>query len=342
MFALILALLYTAPARAAEAKPAEQAAQARTESQITASLVLKVAKRDEAADALVKKTQALGGYFSTLASAQVVLRVPVDHTEDLLATARSLGLVVSNTYQRTDQSAPLGDLRSRLGARQDVLQRYLEVLGSAHADAVVTVEQQVTSLIAEIEGLQGRIRLLENQVDYATVTVAFQFRERAAPRVDGSSSFAWLNTVNLSELIGDFRGGYRRARPKGVVAGAPEGFAAYGKARPFRAVSPDGLMFQVRTTPHEPEATLDFWKEALRKRMIDAGYTLLADADVKAGGTPGYLIELAAPMGPEDDVYWVAVFPHGGQLVIVEAAGEAARFHAREAAIKAAIEALKL
>ena len=101
-------------------------------------------------------------------------------------------------------------------------------------------------------------------------------------------------------------------------------------------------MFQVRTTPHEPEATLDFWKEALRKRMIDAGYTLLADADVKAGGTPGYLIKLAAPMGPEDDVYWVAVFPHGGQLVIVEAAGEAARFHAREAAIKAAIEALKL
>jgi hypothetical protein len=47
-------------------------------------------------------------------------------------------------------------------------------------------------------------------------------------------------------------------------------------------------------------------------------------------------------MGPEDDVYWVAIFPRGAQLVIVESAGEAARFHAREATIKAAIEGLKL
>ena len=342
MFTLLLTLLFTTPAHADEAKPAPQAVQAQTASQVTATLVLKVAKRDEAADALVKKTQALGGYFSTLASAQVVLRVPVDHTEELLATARGLGLVVSKTYQRTDQSAALGDLRSRLGARQDVLKRYLEVLGAAHADAVVTVEQQVTSLIAEIEGLQGQIRMMENQVDYATVTVAFQFRERAAPRVDGSSSFAWLNTVNLSDLISGFRAGSRGPRLKGVVARAPEGFAAYDKARPFRAVSPDGLMYQVRTMPHEPEATLFFWKEALKKRMIDAGYTWLADVDLQDGSVPGYLCELAAPMGPEDDVYWVAVFPHGDQLVIVEAAGEAARFHAKEAAIKAAIEALKL
>ncbi len=334
---LLLSSSLAGPARAESVAPPEATAQAPSEAQVRASMVIKVAKRDVAAEALLAKTKELNGYFATLASQQVVLRVPVAATDTLLGYASTLGLVVTKGYSRDDMSATLNDLRSRLSARQSVLARYLEVLGGAHADAVVTVEQQVTSLIGEIENLSGRIRLLENQVDYATVTVSFQFRERAAPRRDGQSSFPWLNSVNLADLIEGFRGGIPARKLRGVTVAAPDGFAAYDKARPFRAVSPDGVLFQVRTAKHEPEATLDFWKEALKKRMLDAGYTFVAERDVEASGAKGYLIELAAPMGAEDDSYWVAVFPDGRRLVIVEAAGEAGRFLARGEAIRAAI-----
>lgn len=342
---LLLAALVASPIRAESLAPPDVPAQerpARGESQVRASLVIKVAQRDAAADALIAKNQELGGYFANLASQQVVLRVPVAHADALLATAGTLGLVVSRSYDRVDMSQRLGELRSRLKARQDVLGRYLDVLKGAHADAVVTVEQQVTGLIAEIENLQGQIRLIENQIAYATLSVSFQFRERAAPRRDGSSSFEWLNTVNLSDIIDNFRSGWRGRRLSGVSVTAPEGFAPYDKPRPFRAVSPDGILFQVRAVKHKPEATLAFWKEALKKRMSDAGYTFVAESDLQAGDTPGYLIELAAPMGAEDDSYWVAIFPDGRRLVIAEAAGEAGRFQARAEAIRGAITGMAL
>lgn len=313
------------------------------ESQIQATLTVKVPKRDVAMDALIAETRRLGGYFANLSAQQVVLRVPVQRADALIAYAGSLGLVVARGYQRNDLSATLGDSRSRLKSRADVLQRYFDVLNTAHVDAVVSVEQQITSLIAEIESLEGQIRALESQAELATVTVNFQFRERAAPRRDGSSSFGWLNTVNLADLIDGFRGGARGEKLGGVTVPVPDGFARYdNKSRPFRAVSPDGVLFQVRAAEHKPEATLDFWREALKKRMADAGYTFIADAEVSAGGVKGYLIELAAPMGTEDSSYWVAVFPDGARLILVEAAGEAGLFQARSAAIRAAIGGMKI
>lgn len=345
MTGLLLSLLLAgARAETAPATPAAptSAPAAPRESQVTASLVLKVAQRDAAAESMLAKTKEMGGYFSTLASQQVVLRVPVASADALIAHAGTLGLVVSRSFSRTDMSQTLGELRARLAARQSVLDRYMAVLGGAHADAVVTVERQVTSLIAEIENLEGRIRLLENQVAYATVTVAFQFRERAAPRRDGSSSFAWLNTVNLADLVDGFRAGARQDRLAGVRPVAPAGFAVYEKPRPYRAVSPDGVLYQVRVAREVEEASLDFWKEALKKRMLDAGYTFVAEGAIQAGGVDGYLLQLAAPMGAEDDSYWVSIFPRGDRLVLVEAAGEAGRFQAHAAAVRAAIEGIGL
>ena len=76
--------------------------------------------------------------------------------------------------------------------------------------------------------------------------------------------------------------------------------------------------------------------------MADAGYTFVAESEITAGGVKGYLIELAAPMGTEDSSYWIAVFPDGKRLIVVEAAGEAGIFQARSAAIRAAISGMTI
>ena len=320
--------------------PVEAPPAVANEATVSASLVLKVAQRDAAADAVIAKAKELGGYFSSLSSDQVVLRVPVASVDALVSAASGLGFVVARGYSRTDQSAALDEQRSRLGAREEVLARYMDVLSGAHADAVVTVESQITALISEIETLKGSIQLLEAQTSYGTVTVSFQFQDRAAPARNGSSHFPWLNTVNLSDRLSDLRDGPSGPRLHGVTVTAPTEFAPYKKARPYRATSPDDVFFVVRTAKHKPEATLAFWKEALRKRMVDAGYTVVSESDVSASGKPGALIELAAPMGAQDYSYLVAVFVDGKRLVIVEAAGEVSRFQARKAAILASIQGM--
>lgn len=307
------------------------------EVQVNASLVLKVAQRDAAADAAIARAKELGGYFTNLSSEQVVLRVPVGKVDALLASASGLGFVVSRGYSRADLSATLDEQRSRLNARETVLARYLTVLEGAHVDAVVTVEREITSLIGQIESLKGSIQLLEAQTSYGTVSVNFQFQDRAAPARDGSSNFPWLNTVNLADRLADLRSGRLGERLRGVTVPVPQDFAHYKKNRPFRATSADGVLFEVRTAKHKPEATLAFWKEALRKRMTDAGYTVVAESDVTASGKPGAMLELAAPMGAQDYSYLVAVFVHGKKLVLVEAAGEVSKFQVRKAAILASV-----
>jgi hypothetical protein len=134
---------------------------------------------------------------------------------------------------------------------------------------------------------------------------------------------------------------------KGFDASAPQGFAPYTGwhallTREFRAVSSDGVVYRVRREANEPVAELSFWKEALKKRMLDAGYVFVADSSVKAGTTTGYLLELAAPMGAQDYSYLVAAFVDGKHIIVVESAGEVTRLAKHKADIVKAMEALSL
>lgn len=309
-----------------------------TPSQVTASLVLKVAKRDETMDALVASAEGMDGYLAQLGRMNVVLKVPTARVGELIDAAGRLGLVVDRNWSSNDLSERLTDARARLGARQAVLEGYYAVLGSAGPDAVVTVERQIVSLVAEVEKLSGQIRLLESQAAWATVTVSLQFRERAQPSRDARSSFAWINTVNLVDLVGSFRSGsLRSAKRLPIAVATPEGFAPYDDLkRATAAVSADEVLFLARAEKHEPEADLAFWEEALQRRMAEAGYRVQAEREVTVDGHAGYRLELAAPFGTDDYLYWVTLVPVGDRLVLLEAAGEAAAFDRRRAAIQAA------
>jgi hypothetical protein len=127
---------------------------------------------------------------------------------------------------------------------------------------------------------------------------------------------------------------------RGFDATPPEGFASFDDWTQFRAVSADGIMYMVRAEDNDPEAELDFWKEALKNRMKDAGYAFVSEEDLK-GPAPGYLIELAAPVGEQDYSYLVAIFVRGSDIIVAEASGEVSRFAGRRDAIVTAMAKIK-
>lgn len=171
---------------------------------ISSTIVLKVTDRNQAADVLIAEAERLGGYFLTRDDNQVILLVPSARAEVLLGKIDPMGTVVQRSFAANDVTARLRELRTRLKSREEVFRRYFSVLQSAGQGTVVQVESQMTGLVTEIEGIKGSIRLIEHQLDYATITVRFQFRERRPPSRDGNSSFAWLNTVNLADLFSEF------------------------------------------------------------------------------------------------------------------------------------------
>ncbi len=170
-----------------------------------ASLTIKVTNKDAAADALVRKAEELGGYFSERTEQALVLRVPTGREGDLIALGETQGIVIERRFQKADLSETLDQAKSQLRSREETLKRYMDVLRDAGADQIVMVEREIVAQIQDIERLKGRIRAFEHRLRFALVNVAFQFRERRAPLKTGQSSFAWLNRVNLADLLEEFR-----------------------------------------------------------------------------------------------------------------------------------------
>lgn len=167
-------------------------------------LVVKVAEPVVAADALVAAVEELGGYFASRADAAVTLKVPSPQRKTLLEKAKAMGVVVQQTHQSRDLTQQLEEWRTLLASRRGVFARYEAVLKESSAEAVVTVEREMTALVQAIEQLEGQLRMAEHQLEYAQVTVRFEFRDRTPPSRDGRSSFAWLNGLNLADLLQEF------------------------------------------------------------------------------------------------------------------------------------------
>ena len=210
------------------------------------------------------------------------------------------------------------------------------MLETADARSVVRVEQQIIQAIVQIEQIKGQIRVLEDQAAYARVTVDFRFRDRAAPRRDGSSSFAWLNSLNITDVVGGLQHTYPNWKTQAVTPITPDGFSSWKRTKSYRAASPNGVLYRVRTVKHKPEADVVFWREAVRERMLAAGYKVVAEEDLPGGGR----IELVSPLGQEDWTYLISFYLDGSRLVIAEAAGEVSRLDPRRDAIDAAMAAL--
>jgi len=89
------------------------------------------------------------------------------------------------------------------------------------------------------------------------------------------------------------------------------------------------------------QGDIDFWKAALKIRMVeDAGYQFVSEEDLVVDGTPGYLIELQAPIGIEDYRYLIAIFKTDKHLTLIESAGKIEDFLSRRDAIIEAVKGL--
>jgi hypothetical protein len=147
---------------------------------------------------------------------------------------------------------------------------------------------------------------------------------------------AWLPTVAGATLLLAILSACETPPP----VTPPTGFAVYDETEVVRAVSPEGVRFRVHYEDHEPEQSLEFWQEALRRHLDRSGYGLLSEAKFSAVAGDGVLFEWVAPVGAEDWVYLTAVVPAGDRLIVAEAAGPAELYSERREAIREGLESI--
>lgn len=138
--------------------------------------------------------------YSGTAETRMEIRIPQQSLslfiDELCASAK---FVERKEMKADDAGLEFTDLRARLKAREQLEERYLQLLQRAgKVSEMIEVEQQLNQVRTDIETLQGRLNYISNKVAMATLTVSMyevvavtdapgrSFLSRAAENFTGS------------------------------------------------------------------------------------------------------------------------------------------------------------
>lgn len=103
----------------------------------------------------------------------ITIRVPDRQYEDVMARLRGLAVEVLNEQsESSDVTEEFTDLQARLRNLEATERQYLSFLERARdLDDILVITDRINQVRAEIEQVQGRINLLQNLSELATITV---------------------------------------------------------------------------------------------------------------------------------------------------------------------------
>jgi hypothetical protein len=118
----------------------------------------------------------------------LVLRVPAERLDGASESLRALGTVESESIRAEDISEQYYDLDSRLKNARNLEARLLKLLAerAGQLSDVIAMETKLGEVREQIERLEGRQRLWDNQVALATVRISFHVPLPVAPIAEAS------------------------------------------------------------------------------------------------------------------------------------------------------------
>jgi hypothetical protein len=105
-------------------------------------------------------------------SASMTIRVPAESFTNTMTALRGLATeITAETNSSQEVTEEYTDLNSRLRNLEAGEQRYLDLLGRASTiPDILTVQDRLSAVRLEIEQVQGRLQLLDDLTDLATIT----------------------------------------------------------------------------------------------------------------------------------------------------------------------------
>lgn len=114
----------------------------------------------------------------------MTIRVPFQYFDVLVNSILTQSIYLdSRTITAEEVTAQFVDMSARLQAKKEVERRYYEILKQArNVKEILEVEEQIASMREEIDALEGKLRLLNDQIMFSTIVVSFyQVVEPSAP-----------------------------------------------------------------------------------------------------------------------------------------------------------------
>lgn len=157
----------------------------------TVYLSMQTREFDSVLDGLSAKVQEMGGYienssisgssyyYAGTRSADFTVRVPSDRLDEFVEVVSDLGNVTQKNESVEDVTLQYVDTESRKKALETEQERLLELLEQAeNMEDLLAIESKLSEVRYELENYGSQLRLLDNQIDYSTVSVYIAEVER--------------------------------------------------------------------------------------------------------------------------------------------------------------------
>lgn len=137
------------------------------------------------------------------------IRVPADNFEKLISSIESgKDEIRSKSIQARDVTEEYVDIETRLTNKREYLKRYKELLSKASTvKDIIAIEENIRTLLEEIESKEGRLKYLSDQVSFSTLDINLykekefiykpQPQDKFSERVKKSLSNGWTSVVDI-------------------------------------------------------------------------------------------------------------------------------------------------
>lgn len=198
----------------------------------TADIALEAEDVARTADRAVAVAEGAGGFAADdrrtagdEPSADLVLRVPAPRYSASLQAVAELGHVIEQSASADDVTDQVVDLEGRTATARASVERLRGFIDrAATVQDIATLEGELARREAELESLEGRLAVLDDQVQLSTITVSID-EPGQSPTGDDATGF-----------VGGLRRGWDALQ---TVTGAA--LVVIGAALPFLAVAVAGL-----------------------------------------------------------------------------------------------------
>ena len=161
---------------------------------ITMNLTAETGDLDAALEAITARIQEMEGYAESQSVsggsagsgrhrfANLTVRIPADRVDSFVEEVSGLTNLVSSTRNVQDITLTYSDTEGRVNALETEQARLLELMEQAeNMSDLLEIEARLTEVRYQLENYASTLRLYDNQVDYATVSLYISEVEKYTP-----------------------------------------------------------------------------------------------------------------------------------------------------------------
>jgi hypothetical protein len=150
----------------------------------------------------MKKAEALpesfGGWIQTRSEGYVQMKIPARRLREAMDEVAKWGRVDRKSLQASDVTAEYVDLDSRIKVLRSTQAQLLELLTKAkNVEETLAVRRALDQVTMELEVALGRMRQLESQIAFSTLTLNLVEQGPHLPNPSSNDPFPWVDLLGV-------------------------------------------------------------------------------------------------------------------------------------------------